>query len=148
MLSRKRTIFSLLLVFSLGICSPFGIRINVSDSLPYRLFISRKLETVRRDAYVSFFIKEGRYPLVKQIVGIPGDQVENVSGSVFVNGKDRGKVLEKTPSGNIVSPINCKKIPEGHVFVSASHENSFDSRYNEFGLIPIDQIQEELWPVF
>lgn len=86
--------------------------------------------------------------LFKQIVGLPGDQIAINHDRVFINGCDYGYIHPKSPSGLLLSPISEGIIPEGFVFVHATHPESFDSRYSEFGLVDIVQIKERLWPVF
>lgn len=126
----------------------FPFRINTSTSLPYRIFLRKQKGEVKRHIYVSFSHPENTKPLVKQVVGLPGDHIEKREDHILVNGFDCGKVVSITKTGNRVTPLDCEVIPEGYLFVYASHPESFDSRYQEFGLVEIDKIEEELWPVF
>lgn len=88
-------------------------------------------------------------PLAKIIVGTEGDEVVIEHGRVSVNGEDRGEVLEKSPSsGKPLASIRSCSIPKGFVFVWAPHPHSFDSRYQEMGLIPVESIREVLWSLF
>ena len=47
---------------------------------------------------------------------------------------------EKTSDGKPLTPISATSISEGYVFVAGDHPNSFDSRYEEFGLVPIEKV--------
>lgn len=49
-------------------------------------------------------------------------------------------LLEKTSQGKPLTPISAAIVPEGYVFVAGDNPNSFDSRYEEFGLVPIEKI--------
>ena len=39
-------------------------------------------------------------------------------------------------------------IPEGMVFVAGTHSDSFDSRYKEFGFVPLETVRGQVWPLF
>lgn len=119
----------------------FGICINKTDSLPYKVFISRPLETLRKFSFVSLHHNATPNLLVKQVVGLAGDEIKYEGNHLFVNEYDCGTAHKLTP-------IQTGKIPEGYVFLHATHKDSFDSRYQEFGLIPMTQLEEELWPIF
>jgi conjugative transfer signal peptidase TraF len=140
----------ILIIGLLPIEYPFGVRINSSDSLPYHLFFSRKgqpkLERGRIIAFINPRLSTDL--LAKEIIGLPGDKIFIKEQSVFINDKPIGKVLEKSSSGKKFNPIQEGVIPEGYVFVCGAHEQSFDSRYQEFGLINIENIKESLWPLF
>lgn len=65
-------------------------------------------------------------------------------------------LLKQTKEGNPLTPISVKRfsegdiskggiipeeiIPPGYVFVAGNNPNSFDSRYEEFGLVPMEKI--------
>ncbi len=120
-----------------------GIRINRTESLPYTLFISREANgNVSNGDYVSLMRPESAIPIMKLVAGLPGDQIETQSGRVLVSGIDHGPISEK------LTPIRNQIIPEGHLFLVGQHDESFDSRYSEFGLVAFEELQEVAWPVF
>lgn len=127
---------------------PIGLRRNISDSLPYQFFIHTPLEKPKRGMYVSFTHPQSDKLLAKQIVGLPGDQIDVSCQLILINGKVYGYIREKTRCGQALTPIQVGVIPEGYVFVHATHPYSFDSRYAEFGLVKIADLQERLWPIF
>jgi signal peptidase I len=49
-------------------------------------------------------------------------------------------LLDRTTGGDPLTPLSAKIIPEGALFVLGDHPRSFDSRYEEFGLVPVDKI--------
>lgn len=123
---------------------PFGIRINGSESLPQRVFLSR----IRKNAPERGDIVSFKHPLeekivAKEIAGLPGDEIRIEKGRVFVNDLDIGDVITDK-----MHPIAEGVIGEGFLFARGKHERSFDSRYAEFGLVPIACIREVLWPIF
>lgn len=128
----------------------FKICYNTSESMPYTLFLSRKLESqsLSYGAIISFRHMQYNIPLVKQVMGLPGDRISISSNHIYVNEKDLGEVKEISPSGRKMTPVNELTIPSGYLFVAGQHEFSFDSRYAEFGLVPLDEFMEVLWPLF
>jgi len=127
---------------------PFGVRRNISDSLPYTYFFSRPFREIQRDQYVSFTHPKSQLPLAKRIVGIPGDTISYRNSYIFLNDQNYGEILPKSASGLRLTPLSERVVPEGYVFVHAFHRESFDSRYQEFGLIPVTNLKETLWPIY
>lgn len=128
---------------------PFlGIRVNQTPSLPYKYFLGTSFRTPQKYDYISWHHSSTPHLLVKQIVGIPGDRILHQNGRIFVNHLDCGKALNTTSNGDPLTPIDITEIPEGYVFVYAPHPESFDSRYQQFGLVQTSQLQEVLWPIF
>lgn len=90
--------------------------------------------------------------LAKKLIGLPGDVIEQNQKGIIVsqtfNGRQRIKIpltstlllLEKTTDGKCLTPLSAKRVPKGYVFVAGDHPQSFDSRYEEFGLVPIEKI--------
>ena len=136
---------SLILISQLAI-----IRWNVSNSLPGLMFIGITWSfTPQRGDIVSFDHPLFAVPIAKCVVGVAGDRIEIFNGHVVVNGIDRGSILEKSPrSGKPLTPIQSCTIPDGYVYVWAPHLESFDSRYQDMGLIHISRVKERLWRVF
>ncbi len=85
---------------------------------------------------------KGNKPLGKRILGIPGDQIQKV-GSVIkvIPSPFILPLLKQTSKGEPLSPLSFTIIPEGYVFVAGDHPKSFDSRYDEFGLVNIENIR-------
>jgi conjugal transfer pilin signal peptidase TrbI len=103
----------------------------------------------KRGDMVSFDHPMFPAPIAKVVVGVAGDIVTIINGRVLVNGVDRGIVLDKSPrSGKPLTSIQPCVIPEGYVYVWAPHSESFDSRYQDMGLIHVSRIKERLWRVF
>ncbi|MBB63444.1 MAG: hypothetical protein CMO81_00080 [Waddliaceae bacterium] len=129
--------------------SVYGLRINRTDSLPQTVFISYPLgKEIQKGDYVTYSHEYSLVPLAKVVVGVAGDTIDVSHDSIFISGKKYGKVQPRTLDCGInLHPIKKQKIPEGYVFLHAPHADSFDSRYQEFGLIRIEDLEESLWPV-
>jgi signal peptidase I len=80
-------------------------------------------------------------PLIKRIIGLPGDTVEIQQGAVFVNGhKLEEPYLDQVTTGALPATI----VPEEHVFVLGDNRQySNDSRY--FGTVPFESILGRAW---
>lgn len=91
----------------------------------------------------------------KRVVGLPGDVIVRDKEGVKVlpvlvsSTNSRIKtpqsqvfpLLERTKEGKPLTPLTTILIPQGYVFVAGDHSRSFDSRYEEFGLVPMENIK-------
>lgn len=129
-----------------GIATPIvGIRINSTDSMPYTLLLSRKgVDSPTKGMLVSFRHPKSIERLLKEVVGLSGDAIENLEGHILVDGRDCGTPVRESS----LTAVDPGAIPEGYVYVYAPHPESFDSRYREFGLVAEDDLEEVLWPLF
>ncbi len=100
----------------------FGIRINVSSSLPFKLFFSAPFRTLMKNRYVSIEHSSSSILVAKQLIGVPGDIVAIREGHIYVNDQNYGCILQQSPSGIPLTPLSEEIIPEGYVFVYASHK--------------------------
>lgn len=126
-----------------------GIRFNRSESLPYTLFISKKNRTSpQKGTIVSCEHPKIPFPIAKIVAGVPGDNITLIENALFIDSTCVGELKTVSSSGKIYHPIEQGIIPLNHYFLQATHPESFDSRYIEFGLVQGSWIKEDLWPVF
>ena len=123
----------------------FGI--NLSQSLPYTLVIIEKNAHVQRGDYIVFNFEGseigGRVrgmPFFKRIGGVAGDVISHQSRNIKINDVDVGHALTRTSDGETLDLIPDMTIPTGMVYVQATHDMSFDSRYRQCGLVAFHQI--------
>lgn len=128
----------------------FSFYINKSSSSPHTVFMARQWGgSLKRGQYIVFKHPLFSKSLVKIVLGLPGDKINKNKDNIVVAGVEGGRVLEKSPtSGRPVHPLPDQTIPDNKVFVWAPADDSFDSRYEEMGLIPLESIKEEAWPLF
>lgn len=128
----------------------FTLFINGTESLPQKFFVKKEnLKNPSKGDYILFSHPWVKTKLVKEVVGVAGDFIQVEENRVFVNGRDCGQCLTFSPrSGKRFSSIESGIIPEGFFFVYAPHRESFDSRYREFGLISLENVEEVVCPVF
>jgi conjugal transfer pilin signal peptidase TrbI len=123
-----------------------GLVYNPTHSLPHRLFLNLKNLTPNKGDYTC--IKSAWYGgnVIKKVVGVPGDRLAyDKSGNLWIGKALKiGKPKRKAKDGRLLTPLKPGIIPQGRVFVSGEHERSFDSRYEELGLIPEKDLQGRL----
>lgn len=144
-----------------------------TNSLPYSLFLNLKQVPPKRGQYTCFECPWYRGRVIKKIVGMGGDSLfYDDKGDLWVEIAFRDKSLrvttlrdaspridhystrvdflkigkhkERSKDGRLLSPVKAGVIPQGKVFVVGDHQRSFDSRYEELGLIPEKVLQGRL----
>ena len=148
------------------ICALFGIRFNVSESLPGLIYIvtSDKSSPVVEFCPVGSFAElskergyrrrgicpDGASPMLKPIVAHAGDRVEVSAHGITVNGTLLHNTAPRTTDsrGRPLTPCRFGRytVPSGFVWVASQYNPlSFDSRY--FGPILVSQIRSHLRPL-
>lgn len=126
----------------------FGL--NMTESLPHWAFVVDSKRAPVEGELVMFVPPENRFydaPFVKEIVGVAGDRIENRAGRIYVNNRFIGNAKPVASDGRALTPIAGGTIPEGFVFVAGAHEDSFDSRYQEIGLVPVGRFVGKATPI-
>jgi signal peptidase I len=88
---------------------------------------------------------------IKRVIGLPGDQIEQIRGVIYVNGDRLDEPYLTRPRGGDNRTQGPWTVKEGHVFVMGDNRlNSNDSRFGELGQIPFDRIVGKafviIWP--
>jgi conjugal transfer pilin signal peptidase TrbI len=130
----------------------FGYRvvINTTYSLPHTFYLTNPVRNVpQRGDYIAFTHPISTKMIVKQVLGVAGDTLTQTPSFVCVEGSGRILSLKKKRStGTPLTPMDTDVIPEGMVFVAGTHSDSFDSRYKEFGFVPLETVRGQVWPLF
>ncbi len=141
-------------VASLGMWLLFytHLTLNGSESLPYHGFFCVKGMKVKRGDLVCLKGHETALTpdisLTKRLTGLPGDLIEVKEGCIFVADRNVGRLQKHTKEGRPLTPLKARIVPPGYVFLSTDHSRSFDSRYEEFGLVPEQAIQGRCFGLF
>ena len=94
----------------------------------------------------------------KKVLGQGGDKIiinkfdnvqNNIQGTITINNITL-YVKYKTTKGTIINILDIKDyvIPDNKIFVYGTNENSYDSRYKEFGLIDKTEVLGVSIPLF
>ena len=123
----------------------YTVGLNVTESLPSRLFLIHRGEQPGRGDYVAFrWAGGGPYPagftFIKVIAGMPGDVVTQLNRDYFVNCYPVGKAKPTSRQGNALEPGPTGTLPDGTYYVRAPHPDSLDSRYALTGWVSQAQI--------
>lgn len=84
----------------------------------------------------------GEKLFTKRVIGLPGDIIIKHQKGLEIKAKNSSvsttfPLLDKTKEGQTLTPLPLQSVPEGYLFVVGDHPRSFDSRYEEFGLVPM-----------
>ena len=137
-----------MLVKSLG----YSVALSKSESLDGAIYAISPLggqpsegDLVLFDAPANRFLN-GRF--VKRVAGTAGDRVTVVGREVRLNGVTVATAKSASRKGEPLRPIPDQVIPEGFVFVVGEHIDSFDSRYFDFGLVPLSTVHGRAREIF
>lgn len=131
---------------------------NLTPSLPYRMAVLQHgAHTLQRGDFIVFsFAGEAqqRYPglrgqpFFKIVRGVPGDAVTVAGRHVAINGENVGVAKTQAYDHRPLTPITPTIIPPGHYYVQGTNPDSFDSRYQDSGLIRAEQVIGIVVPLF
>lgn len=80
------------------------------------------------------------YPIIKKVVGVSGDVITIKNNNCYVNKQLIGPIQGKTRKGAVLQAIKPGVISQGKLFVAGNIKDSFDSRYQEFGLLDKSEV--------
>ena len=118
---------------------------NVSESLDdVRYLLILKTTHIKRGDIVSIrghtpqYV--GNYIFTKRVVGLPGDYIIQDKTHLTLKTQNGAfaitlPLLKQTKEGKPLTPLSPEVVPQGYFFVIGDHLRSFDSRYEEFGLV-------------
>ncbi len=134
------------------------ILFNWTPSLPYRVaWLQHGPHPVQRGDFIVFsFAGEAQHrypglrgqPFFKIVRGLPGDTVTVSGRQVTINGQDVGVAKTKAYDRQPLVPIAPTVIPPRYYYVQGTSPDSFDSRYQESGLVRAEQVIGVVVPLF
>ena len=142
---RRNKICFILSILALGViiftAKGYLIVINKSDSLPFKWALIQKGELPLKKGDIFAFWTDGggfykeKTIFVKILSSNPGSLIEVHDRGIDVDGVFIGNINKHSSSGKRINVIKQRLVRRGQYFASATHPRSFDSRYNEIGLI-------------
>lgn len=124
----------------------FTFSVNLSESLPGHLYlIYKRADSFERGDLIYYRWYGPYYPrktrFLKVVAGQPGDIVGQIDGDFYVNDDNVGKAKPYTIQGKpLIASSFRGVIPRGKYWVATPHIDSYDSRYEDSGLISEGQI--------
>lgn len=100
--------------------------------------LSLYIKSVQRGQIVIFRNKSNGEEYIKRVVGLPGERVQILEGSVYIDGMylDESDYLAFAEG-----ELNKITVPEGHVFLLGDNRAiSLDSRDESVGCVPLDAL--------
>jgi len=136
------TVFAAMFTLIACIRGQIEILHSSTGSLPYRTFLLLKKLSSQKGGYTCFDSPWYGGKVIKKVAGTAGDAISyDRAGHLWVGGLKVGKPHKKARDGRPLTPLPPGVIPKGKVFVAGDHERSFDSRYAELGLLPVQSLQ-------
>jgi len=139
-----------LLIAGAAMINGWRLYFNLTDSLPHTVYIGKPFPSSMGKSGDYIVFNHPVYPdqlLIKQIKGLPGDQLLLQKSQLRI-GQDTLTLLTHNSKGKELKPLQLKFVPVDTVFVAGTHPRSFDSRYASFGLVHNSQIRSQVWPLF
>lgn len=145
---RRFTLILLLLVCSLLLTGCKDLVRMDGDSMAPTLHQDDIVQTVPYDStddIARFDIillqnPHNEYLMIKRVIGLPGDLVEIQDGVVYINSErqDEPYIAPENRQKENYGPVT---VPDGHIFVLGDNRsNSHDSRYESYGMLPLDHV--------
>jgi len=102
----------------------------------------------RNDVIVFIYPKDPSKDFIKRVIGLPGDRIEMLGHSIYINGKlfrDKHGVYTASPdSSTRFGPV---MVPQGHIFVMGDNrDHSYDSRF--WGFVPLSSVKGKAFIVY
>jgi conjugal transfer pilin signal peptidase TrbI len=139
------------LAFWLG--NGFAIVINQTESLPQKVWVMALHQKPKRNDFVAFkpSLKSGLpmgIILHKQVLGVKGDRVSLKGRDFYINGTFVATAKSHSLAGERLNLGPAGTLKEGQYYVSTSHKDSFDSRYEKMGWINAGELLGVLYPLW
>jgi hypothetical protein len=128
-------VFAAAIILFFLLYSNFRIIELTSRSIPYKWCI-HLLNVKPKKGDLCVFKRDGK-TTVKYLVGVSKNKIKNVNDIIYID----ANIIGHAKRSKHLTPTSTYFIPEGYVFVAGTHEDSFDSRYEEFGLVDLKNIQ-------
>lgn len=153
-LNKRALAYIVLLLGLLLFIVPYksALLFNKSNSLQHRVYLLikgknwKKYDLVGIKGFKTIYTKNQHF--TKRVIGVAGDVITIKNDWVFINEQKIAELKLTTKKGQTLSPIKEQIIPQQYFFVVADHQDSFDSRYQEFGLVREDYIEGKAYPVW
>jgi type IV secretory pathway protease TraF len=137
-----------------AVVSTRWVRLNVSPSVPYGLYLLRPVPAplargmlVVLPVPVSVRPWHSRWlPVLKPVAGIPGDVICAVDDILDVNDADFGPILREAHGQPLPHFTGCLVVQDDEVFLASAVPQSLDSRYD--GPVTVEALTAHALPLW
>jgi type IV secretory pathway protease TraF len=137
-----------------AVVSTRWVRLNVSPSVPYGLYLLRPVPAplargmlVVLPVPVSVRPWHSRWlPVLKPVAGIPGDVICAVDDILYVNDADFGPILREAHGQPLPHFTGCLVVQDDEVFLASAVPQSLDSRYD--GPVTVEALTAHALPLW
>ena len=142
-----------LIPLSLWFISHYQFAWNKTNSLPQKLFVIKTGALPAKNDYVLFYapptstLKQAD-TIIKKVIGVCGNIVTKEEQVFYIDGKKIAVAKTHSLKGRPLQTSTVGMIPKGKYFVWTPHIDSYDSRYDEIGLIDERTIIGVAYPLF
>lgn len=141
---KRHTVLFFSLLFGYGLLEQHIYFVKaLTDSLDHHWFVldkNKTLDSIQIGDYIHFKNARLNCWVIKKVVGKEGDLISIKDGEVNVNA-EKLKLVHQDSQGKKLKALKNMVIPKGCFFVRGTHEKSFDSRYEDFGLVAYSDIK-------
>ena len=126
---------------------------NTTNSLPQKLFVIKIGRLPAKNDYVLFYVPitstlKQTETMIKKVIGVCGDIVTKEGQIFYIDGKKIAVAKTHSLKGRVLRSGTVGIIPQRKYFVWTPHIDSYDSRYDEIGLIDERTIIGVAYPLF
>lgn len=89
-----------------------------------------------------------RLTFIKEVVCGPGQTLTRENRTFYCDGKELTTAKERALNGNPLEATQPQVLGEDQYFVRGTHKDSYDSRYESFGLIDRCRFSGRAHPLF
>lgn len=143
---------SFIALFSWGLSPFLKLGFNLTNSIDGHVFLIVKGVEPKKGELAAFWPPENDFYnniwFVKYIKGVPGDSVVREGKLFYIAGEYIGAAKEHSRNGALLKPGKSGVIPSHSYFVWTPHEDSFDSRYEQIGLVPESRFIGRAYRIF
>jgi type IV secretory pathway protease TraF len=137
-----------------AVVSTRWVRLNVSPSVPYGLYLLRPVPApLPRGMLVVLPVPASvrpwhsrLLPVLKPVAGIPGDVICAVDDILYVNDADFGPILREAHGQPLPHFTGCLVVQDDEVFLASAVPQSLDSRYD--GPVTVEALTAHALPLW
>lgn len=150
---RKSMLWLGLIPLSIWFISHYQFAWNTTNSLPQKLFIIKIGTLPAKNDYALFYAPvtstlKQTDTIIKKVIGVSNDIVIKQGQAFYINGKKIAVAKTHSLKGRPLQTGAVGMIPKGKYFAWTPHIDSYDSRYDEIGLIDERTIIGVAYPLF